>query len=413
MDRNTLFLDAVAAGIHGCTVPWDMPITPELWNELFLLAREQNIFPLLYEAVSPSPAMTALEEAQRASLRRAAIRDTARQTMRTAAFRPVYEKMTDAGFHPVIMKGLALRALYPNPDQRPSSDEDILLPPEEFAPCCELLTALGLRCIPPEPDMEKAFELGFRSEDGLLYLELHRSPFSPDTEAMRRCNDWFTSSSDRAMDMTADGFTFRTLNHEDQLLYLVLHAFKHFIHSGFGLRQVCDILLWAKRFGPELDWPALFRKWESVRCHCFAAALFRLGQQYLGFEDVTGGYVSAMDPDCCDPQPILTDLLDAGVFGGSTLSRKHSATITLSAVNAARSGQKQGLAKTLFPPRDSLTGTFPWLKSHPWLLPAAWSFRIFRYIREVAHRKDSSPTESLQLGRDRLALLRQYGILDE
>lgn len=388
-------------------------MAPELWNSLFLLAREQNIFPLFYEAVSPCPAFAALEEPLRAELRRSAIQSTARQTMRTAAFRPLYEKMTGAGLHPVIMKGLALRALYPNPDQRPSSDEDILLPAEEFSRCCALLAKQGLRCTTPEADPETAFELGFLSEDNLVYLEIHRSPFSPDTEALRRCNEWFRSPGDRAMEITLEGFSFRTLNREDQLLYLVLHAFKHFIYSGFGLRQVCDILLWSERFGPELDWPELFRKWESVRCHRFAAALFRLGQKYLGSEDVTGGYVSGFAPESCSPEPLLADLLNAGVFGGSTLSRKHSATITLGAVNAAHTGTRHSPIKTLFPPRSSLTGTYPWLNDRPWLLPAAWCGRLLRYIREVTRSPDSRPGESLQLGRDRLALLRQYGILDQ
>lgn len=413
MDSRALFLEAVSAGIRGNCVSWNDSIAPALWSDLFRLSREQNIFPLFYEAVSPCLAFSSVDETHRAALRRTAIQETARQTMRTAGFRPLYRKLTEAGLHPVVMKGIALRGLYPNPDQRPSSDEDLLLPPEEFSLCCALLTELGLRCITPDADPETAFELGFLSADEPVYLEIHRTPFSPDSEAMGLCNDWFSDPGTLAMDMTVEGFTFRTLDPTSQLLYLVLHAFKHFIHSGFGIRQVCDILLWAERFGPELDWPELFRRWELIRCHRFAAALFRLGEKHLGFSDVTGGHASAIAPEDCEPEPILDDLLAAGVFGGSTLSRKHSATVTLSAVNAASKGEHQNLIKTLFPSQKSLTGTYPWLRGRSWLLPAAWCARFFRYIREISHRADSSPAESLQLGRDRLDLLRYYGILDK
>ena len=30
---------------------------------------------------------------------------------------------------------------------------------------------------------------------------------------------------------------------EDLLVYLCIHMAKHFINSGFGIRQVCDVLL--------------------------------------------------------------------------------------------------------------------------------------------------------------------------
>ncbi len=413
MDMHRFFLKAVSAGAQGIPFTSHEPVSPAEWEALFSLARIQNVFPLFYDTVSDCPALSSLEEAKRAAAHRAAARATVGQTMRTAAFQPLYQKLMEKGFHPILMKGLALRSLYPKPDQRPSSDEDLLLPDDEFSSCCALLEKEGLRCITPEADPDSAFELGFRSEDGFIYLELHRTPFAPDSDAMKLCNDWFVNTWNRGMDMTVEGFTFRTLNPGDHLLYLVLHAFKHFIHSGFGIRQVLDILLWAERYNTQLDWPALFRRWERVRCHNFAASLFRMGPAYLGFEDVTGGYIAAFPPERCDPEPLLVDLLDAGVFGGSSSSRKHSATITLEAVNAARTGRKGRLMKILFPSAGSLRGAFPWLGHHPWLLPVAWAIRLFRYTGEVIRSDSSSPTESLQLGKDRLALLRKYGILDK
>lgn len=40
----------------------------------------------------------------------------------------------------------------------------------------------------------------------------------------------------------------------DHLIFLLLHAFKHFISSGVGVRQLCDIALWMRRFGAQIDW---------------------------------------------------------------------------------------------------------------------------------------------------------------
>ena len=56
-----------------------------------------------------------------------------------------------------------------------------------------------------------------------------------------------------------------------------------------------------------------------------------------------------------------------------------------------------------------LSGTYPYLNKHPWLLPWAWLCRIVTYQR--GHHKDAQ--QALTIGNQRLELLRQYGVIEK
>lgn len=58
-----------------------------------------------------------------------------------------------------------------------------------------------------------------------------------------------------------------------------------------------------------------------------------------------------------------------------------------------------------------MEGDYPALKAHPALLPLIWQKRLARYLLQSS--RTDSPPETLRLGKKRLALLREYGILEE
>ena len=105
-------------------------------------------------------------------------------------------------------------------------------------------------------------------------------------------------------------------------------------------------------------------------------------------------------------QDLLEDVLDAGVYGQSSLTRRHSGTL-LTAKNAG----KQSLLHTLFPPRATMEARYPELKEKPFLLPLIWCKRLGRYGLEVLTKKDSSPAASLQMGKKRMEMLVKYDII--
>ena len=111
---------------------------------------------------------------------------------------------------------------------------------------------------------------------------------------------------------------------------------------------------------------------------------------------------------------MLQDLLVGGIYGASDLSRKHSSNMTLNAVADDKKGKKQSrnILRTIFPSAQSLEGRFTYLRRHPYLLPVAWICRILVYIKGWLFASDSGATDVIRTGSQRVALLREYGIID-
>ena len=251
-----------------------------------------------------------------------------------------------------------------------------------------------------------------RMEEG-LYIELHKRLFPPESDAYGDMNRFFEGVFRRAIPETIQGNTVYTLAPGDHLLYLICHAFKHFLHSGFGIRQVCDIVLYANAYGSEIDWMVVLDRCRELNADKFAAALFRIGSNYLVFDMEKAGYPDAWRQIQVDEIPMLEDLLSAGVYGGADMSRRHSSSITLDAVAAQKQGRKAKHAAltSAFPPASRLSGRYPYLKKAPWLLPAAWASRLLHYFKETRSTDNNNASASMRIGSERIELMKEYGIL--
>ena len=248
-----------------------------------------------------------------------------------------------------------------------------------------------------------------------IYIELHKCLFPPESTAYGDLNRFFKNVHDRAIKLSIDGKQVVTMGYTDHLFYLICHAFKHFLHSGFGIRQVCDIVLFANAYGKEIDWIRILQQCREIHADLFTAALFQIGQKYLTFDPSRAGYPQEWQEIQVDEQLMLDDLLEAGIYGDGTMSRKHSSNITLNAVSAQKQGKKSdhSVLKTLFPPAKSMEGRYPYLKKHPYLLPVAWISRILKYHQETSKSRDNGAAQAVSIGNQRIELFREYHILDK
>jgi len=110
-----------------------------------------------------------------------------------------------------------------------------------------------------------------------------------------------------------------------------------------------------------------------------------------------------------DEAPLLDDILTGGLYGVSDINRAHSSNITL---EARASGRKRASPlAALFPGAEFLRSSFPYARKHAVLLPAAWAHRILRYLIRSGKAPGVSASESVRIGRERVLLLKRYGII--
>lgn len=243
------FLHIAKAAVSG----GELPAENVDWPAVFTLAGQQKLLPILFEAVRKIPA--AEENAVLfAVTKQQVIGQVLNQTVRSAEFADLYRKLRAAGLYPIVVKGQLCSRLYPLKDHRISADDDLLIPDGEFMACHEQLLANDLRTGTPADELASADEVPYTKDGSPLYIELHRHLFDSAEDAHDELNHFFTDINPVEM----DGFL-AMLPHE-HLLYLLLHAYKHFVRSGIGLRQFCDIGLWARAYHGEIDW-------QRIRLH--------------------------------------------------------------------------------------------------------------------------------------------------
>ena len=393
---ETQFLHIAKAAISG----GDLPAEKVDWPAIFTLANQQKLLPILFEAVRKMPAA---EEnvALFAVTKQQVIGQVLNQTVRSAEFADLYRKLRAAGLHPVVVKGQLCSRLYPLKDHRISADDDLYISDVEFMACHEQLLANGLTTDTPTDELATADEVSYTKNSSPLYIELHRHLFDSAEDAHDELNRFF--SDIQATEI--DGLL--AMPPHEHLLYLILHAYKHFVRSGIGLRQFCNIGLWAWEYHDEIDWQRLHDQCASVHAATFAAAAFRIARDYLGIEfDLPAPWDGSIDVE-----PLLHDSLCGGVYGSNDLTRLHSSTVTLNAVKASRTGEKSSVLRTVFPKREYLERRYPYLKKRPYLLSVAWMQRIAHYASEKQSNPDNSASGSIKLGKERIELMKRYGIM--
>lgn len=413
MDRlNLCFINILRSALSGEPLQLSADLTQEEWHRLMDLAKQHHVLPIVFQAVHDLPALKGA--AFLPPLKQQVRQQVLMQAQKTYDFLRLMEDLHAAGLHPLVVKGIICRDLYPHPDHRISADEDLLISEAELLPCHKALTGHGFFTSVAEKSLVQSYEIPYRAEAGHLYLELHRHLFPPESKAYGDLNRFFDGVFHRAVTQKIQGISVYTLSCTDHLLYLLCHAFKHFLHSGFGIRQVCDIVMYANAYGARIDWQTILESCRAIRADLFAAAVFRIGQNYLVFDPEQACYPPAWQSIPVDEFPLLEDLLCGGIYGNASMSRKHSSSITLDAVAARKQGKKRGnaLMLSLFPSAKDLEGKYPYLKGHPYLLPAAWFHRICEYGKETKTTRNNKASEALKIGSQRIALLKKYGIIE-
>lgn len=384
----------------------------ESWLGLLKLAQMHHTLPMVYDSVSHCQGFDGCPKLVKKKWKQQAVAHMALQTMRTQAFLELYPEMEKKGIHPVVIKGIVCRSLYSKPDLRISSDEDLLIPAKEARICDAFLLERGFsRLDEEEPDLEPFGETGYYNAQNQLYLEIHKELMPAQEKAYLRFREVFWDVFSKTKQVKVEGTRLVTLDDTTHFLYLLCHFYKHFVGSGVGVRQLCDILQLAEH-GRSIDWRKLELQTKKLGIYRFWMNLFDIGERYLGFSWDKSGCGKPIRLKM-DSEALLEDILAGGVYGKSSLERIYSAHVTLDAAGA-QEGKDRGhgpMRRALFPPFSYMRREYPYLKRWGFLLPAAWIQRVVRYWRRMGHA-GVGRTESIWVGRQRTALLKQYGLVD-
>ena len=150
--------------------------------------------------------------------------------------------LRDHGIEPVLLKGFSLAQYYPNPNLRQFGDIDLFVGLEKFHEACAVL-----RSMPGSYNWGVILDSGrhFNIEFGDYSLEIHRVSSEIEEEDENAVymeierQGLFVNS--REVDL--EGARLRIPSKEFTAFFTFYHAWHHFLTTGVGWRQLCDLAL--------------------------------------------------------------------------------------------------------------------------------------------------------------------------
>lgn len=403
------FLKILESFMHGKT--YHLPEAFTQIEELYQMAGIHKMTAAVYEQIRGEALLQQPEYTNLArSFKGYTMREVMMQMQRADGFLRIYEKMCAQGVRPLVVKGIICRNLYEKSDYRVSGDEDILIRKEDFAVCDAILVAEGFQR--EEPDTEHLpQEIPYINPQNGVYIEMHFDLFAEESGAYGHLNKEFEDAYATCIAEDIQGRTVWTLHPTLHLFYLICHSLKHFLHGGFGIRQVCDMVMMAEYYGADIDWEYISGRLQELRMEGFWNGLAEIGRKYLGCSFEKAHYPVFLQKEHVNCDHLLLDLLDSGIFGDSTMERKHSSNITLAAAESGKKDTVASVKASLFPGKAYMEKGYPWIKKCPWLLPVAWGMRIVGYLKSKRKSSKEEPG-GMEIGMSRVELLREYGIID-
>ena len=375
---------------------------------IYKMSEIHHVVPMIYNAAYNEDFFKECDANFQAMFKSSAFRYIFSQIQRTNHFLEVYKKLSKKNIKILVFKGIIFRNMYNNPDDRISSDEDILIKKEDYEKVKEFFLSEGFEFI------DKGEECAYFSKSTGLCIEVSTSLFSHESKAYGHLNKLFEDVFEKSIKINIDKIDILTLSHEQHLIYIVFHNMKHFLTGGFGIRQVADFSRYIETYGEYINWEKFWSDLKDLNYDTFALNLIEISLKYLGFNDDKITYpdnITSFDElknsqkYYINSESLINDILDAGVFGASTMDRKHTALMTLDAVEDKK---KSNRLKAVFPNVNYLKDNYTYLQKYPILLPVAWGQRILSYLKK---NKTSSYINTMELGKQRIELLKEYKII--
>ena len=319
MDRNSqTLLSLLRSAMWG--LPADEVCRDTEWGKVFDLAREQTVLGLVADAVGKLPYELKPDKDVLVRMQHHVMRSLQAHALLDRKLAETVALLRSHDIHPVLFKGQGLATNYPDPKLRQCGDIDLYVGEGSYMKACDVvISAFGT----DEHDSESVKHMHLNN--GGVTIELHRiAEKQPGFFEDRRYQAWtlkhLEHSDRRKVQIGGETIELPPVNFD--AVYIMNHAWHHFVNGGIGLRQVCDWTLYVHRFHKEVDADILKKDLKSLNLwkvwHLFACiAVEHLGLPSDECPFYDGSYSKTAER-------VLDIILDEGNFGRYSEARRKS-----------------------------------------------------------------------------------------
>ncbi len=338
----------------GAGISEEVPQKPSTvkWADVYALAKNHSLTAITYRAVQKT-GETPDEEVLKKWERRYRLAVQA-DTEQLFAWDELKGLAKERGFKILPVKGINLKKLYPCSSLRQMGDIDVLYERADFDKIRPALESVGYTY---ETATSEINHQVFKRPP-VMDVEMHRDLFPDDNPFY----EYYAQPWARAKE-TDEPFTY-AFSLEDEYVYTVLHAGKHYFSYGSGVRTFLDLYFYMTRYRDELDFAYIERELQAADEIAFAAGGT---DSVLAFErqarEMANGWF-AQEKIVIDETGL--SVLSGGVYGVLERGWKKE---------YGKQGKKY-LRKRLFPSYKMMCKRNPILKKLPFLLPFFWLGRL-------------------------------------
>ena len=308
------------------------------------------------------------------------------------ALNDIKQCLTAADVPFITFKGAVLRNLYPVPESRAMGDIDMLIKADSNDKAKNALEQIGFNCN------------GF---NGTVYdykrnnvvLELHTKIIS----------EFGKTAFDDVFDNTVLTENGEQLDDSYHFAYLIAHTANHLKNTGAGIRFIIDLAVMIKE--KSIDYDKVFRILDKINLVTFGEVMISVCFRWFGYGQLF----------CENTDKIQEYLIEDGVFGSMKDSIQSTITRLMDCKAFDSKENKSSFAlkiKLAFPPYETLRKAhyIKFLNGRPWLLPFAWTYRIFynlnknrTHMLETVKNIDDEKTTAL--AQEELDFFKEIGLI--
>lgn len=285
------------------------------WEKICYIAEKHCVLPLLYGGLAEAESVP---ESVRSRITTAARRTVQQSYHILFLSRFLIARLEEAGMKVALLKGVGTASFYPVPELRKAGDVDLLL----ITPSCmdrakKILLQCGFRV---SEEQHALHHLVFSTEEGIS-IELHTMLAEPfDNQEINRYMQGKLPDCEKNI-RRADcmGVELPILDTGYHAYELLLHMLQHFLWAGFGLRLLCDWVVFWNRETEEKEREKYLKLVKESGVKGFSDIVTLFCCTYLG---LSWDQISWMEiTEKYDLENFLCEVMEAEEFGKSTADR--------------------------------------------------------------------------------------------
>lgn len=318
-ESANIFINLLSAAISEKS-PDSITSIPD-WDSVYEEAKAHQVHTLLFPLLEEIPVHLRPESVLFESWKYETLREATLQLLHMDQMEKVFLLLHKEGIPVIALKGLILRGYYPAPELRTMLDADILIHREDFKKVHSILVSLGYKK-GKTSERHTAYSL-----NGCPDIELHE--ILTDSTEMENLNHFTFQAWENASPALIGSAPVLTLSVKDQLIYLMFHIIHHVLLSGVGLRQLCDLTVFAVSHWEEILWEDILYEMEPYSYDKFTLVLLSICQDLFGLPLSESVITEDEDEFNSYKKLLIEDIINSGVYGKRTKEREASRHILL------------------------------------------------------------------------------------